>query len=100
MGKLFLDQQYYEVALASLLLAKNILNEIQSSYYDESQRGIDTLRKVVGEEEFAILLAKVEPQAQNIVEQGLNAVEWDSDLKRRKRCNARCVNKEKRHQER
>ena len=72
MGKLFLDQQHYEVALASLLLAKNILNEIQSSYYDESQRGIDTLRKVVGEEEFAILLAKVEPQAQNIVEQGLN----------------------------
>jgi tetratricopeptide (TPR) repeat protein len=72
MGKLFLDQQHYQVALASLLLAKNILNEIQSSYYDESQRGIDTLHKLVGEEEFAILLAKVEPQAQNIVEQALS----------------------------
>ena len=71
MGKLYLDQKSYEVALASLLLAKNILYEVQSSYCDESQRGIDTLRKAVGEEEYAALLAQVEPQAQQIVEQAL-----------------------------
>ncbi len=44
---------------------------MQSSYCDESQRGIDTLRKAVGEEEYAALLAQVEPQAQQIVEQAL-----------------------------
>jgi len=71
LGKLYLDQQRYEVALASLLLASKTLNEIQSSYYDESQRGIDTLRKAVGEEAFAILLAKVEPRAQQIMDQAL-----------------------------
>jgi hypothetical protein len=71
MGKLYLDQKSYEVALASLLLAKNILYEVQSSYCDESQRGIDTLRKAIGEEEYASLLAQIEPQAQQIVERAL-----------------------------
>jgi hypothetical protein len=69
LGKLYFDQQRYKVALAALLLARNILNEVQSSYCDESQRGIDTLRKAVGGEEFSALLARVEPQAQQIVEQ-------------------------------
>jgi tetratricopeptide (TPR) repeat protein len=69
LGKLYLDQQRYKVALAALLLARNILNEVQSSYCDESQRGIDTLRKAVGGEEFSALLARVKPQAQQIVEQ-------------------------------
>ena len=72
LGKLYLDQQLYEVALASLLLAQNILNEAQSPYYDESQRGIDTLRKAVGDQEYTALLALVEPQAQQIVEQALH----------------------------
>ncbi|HYT37088.1 MAG TPA: tetratricopeptide repeat protein [Ktedonobacteraceae bacterium] len=71
LGKLYLDQQLYEVALASLLLAQNILNEAQSPYYNESQRGIVTLRKAIGEEEFTLLLAGVEPQAQQIVDQAL-----------------------------
>ncbi len=71
-GKLYLDQQRYEVALASLLLARDILNEAQSSYCDESQRGINTLRKAVGDEEFVSLLARIEPQAQKIVEQALH----------------------------
>src|SRR6266516_2774557 len=72
LGKLYLDQQRYEVALATLLLARNILNEVQSSYCDESQRGIETLRTTVGKEQFAVLLARVAPQAQQIVEQALN----------------------------
>ena len=72
LGKLYLDQKRYEVALATLLLARNILNEVQSSYCDESQRGIETLRTTVGKEQFTVLLARVEPQAQQIVEQALN----------------------------
>jgi len=71
LGKLYLDQQRYEVALAALLLARNILNEVQSTYCDESQRGLDTLRKALGDEEFSSLLAQVEPQAHQIVEQSL-----------------------------
>ncbi len=71
LGKLYLDQQRYDVALASLLLAKDILKEAQSSYCDESLRGIDTLRKVVGEEKYTELLTQVEPQAQQIVTQAL-----------------------------
>ena len=71
LGKLYLDQQLYEVALTSLLLAQNILNEAQSPYYDESQRGIDTLRKASGDEKYTTLLAQVEPQAQQIVDQVL-----------------------------
>ena len=70
-GKLYLDQHRYEAALASLLIASKILKEAQSSYCDESQRGIDTLRKAIGEEEFAALLTRVEPQAQQIVDQAL-----------------------------
>lgn len=72
LGKLYLDQQRYEDALASLLLARTILNEVQSTYSDESQRGIDTLRRVVGDEAFAILLAKVEPRASTIVRRALS----------------------------
>lgn len=71
LGKLYLDQQRYDVALASLLLARDILKEAQSSYCDESQRGIDTLREAVGDEEYTTLLAQVEPQAQQIVDQAL-----------------------------
>lgn len=72
MGTLYLKQQRYDVALASLLLAANILKEVQSSYCDESQRGIDTLREAIGEEQFSTLLARVEPQAHQIVEQALD----------------------------
>ncbi len=59
LGKLYLDQQRYDVALASLLLAQNILKEAQSSYCDESLRGIDTLRRAIGEEEFTALSTQV-----------------------------------------
>jgi tetratricopeptide (TPR) repeat protein len=71
LGKLYLDQQRFDISLAFLLLAQSILTEAQSSYCDESQRGIDTLHKAVGDEEYTALLAQVEPQAQQIVEKGL-----------------------------
>ncbi len=47
------------------------MRSLETTYCDESQRGIDTLRKAVGDEQFTRLLAKVEPQAQQIVEQAL-----------------------------
>jgi tetratricopeptide (TPR) repeat protein len=71
LGKLYIDQQRFDVALAFLLLARNILNEAQSSYYDESQRGLATIRKAIGDEEFSTLLAQVEPRAQQLVDQAL-----------------------------
>jgi tetratricopeptide (TPR) repeat protein len=71
LGKLYIDQQRYDVALALLLLARTILNEAQSSYYDESQRGLATLRKAIGDERFTALLTQVEPRAQQIVDQAL-----------------------------
>jgi len=63
--------QRYETALAFLVLARNILHAIDSTYYQESLRGIETLRQTVGDERFAPLLASVEPRAQLIIEQAL-----------------------------
>src|SRR5206468_2651317 len=37
LGKIYLDSQRYDVALAALLLAQHILQEIRSTYYDESE---------------------------------------------------------------
>ena len=71
LGKLYLDLQQYETALAFLVLARDILHAIDSTYYQESLRGIETLRKTAGDEHFASSLANVEPHAQEIVEQTL-----------------------------
>ena len=53
------------------MLARDIYEEVLDPYREEVQRGIDKLRKKAGEEAFAALLAKVEPQASSIVEQAL-----------------------------
>ena len=66
LGKLYLDMQRYETALAFLVLARDILHAIDSTYYQESLRGTKTLRKTIGEEQFTALLANVEPRAQEI----------------------------------
>lgn len=71
LGKLYLDLQRYETALAFLVLARDILHTVDSTYYQESLRGIETLRKTVGDEQFTALIANVEPHAQHIVEQVL-----------------------------
>ncbi len=71
LGKLYLDIQRYETALAFLVLARNILHTVDSTYYQESLRGIETLRKTVGDEQYTALVAHVEPQAQHIAEQAL-----------------------------
>lgn len=68
LGKLYLDQQRYDASLAALLLAKHILSEVYSTYFDESERGIETVRATLGDDAYAALLSKVEPHAAEIVE--------------------------------
>jgi tetratricopeptide (TPR) repeat protein len=70
-GKFYFEQNHYDVALASFLLAKSILEEVQHPDRDETQRLIDKLHAKIGDEQFTALLAKVELQAQEIVEQAL-----------------------------
>jgi hypothetical protein len=62
----------YDVALASLLLARDIFEEVQSPNRDAVQNWIDSLREEAGEEQFTTLLAQVEPQASQIVERALH----------------------------
>jgi tetratricopeptide (TPR) repeat protein len=71
LGKLYLDMQRYDIALAFLVLARNILQVIDSTYYQESLRGIETLRKTVGDDQFATLMESVEARAQHVTEQAL-----------------------------
>lgn len=71
LGKLYLDMQRYETALAFLVLARNTLHAIDSTYHQESLRGIETLRHTMGDEPFTALLTNVEPRAQHITEQAL-----------------------------
>jgi len=71
-GALYFEQGHYDVALASLLLARSIFEEVQSPRRDSVQNWIDSLREEIGEEQFTTLLAQVGPQALQIVEQALH----------------------------
>lgn len=73
LGKVYLDSQRYDVALAALLLAQHILQEIGSTYYDESERGLDTLRKTIGDDPYTALLTTVGPRVAEIVEEALKS---------------------------
>jgi tetratricopeptide (TPR) repeat protein len=70
-GTLYFEQGHYDVALACFLLARGILEEVLSPHRDDEQSWIDDLRRRVGEKQFATLLARVEVQAQQVVEQEL-----------------------------
>ncbi len=70
-GTLYFERSCYDVALASFLLAWGIFEEVLSPHRNVVQHWIDGLRREVGEEQFATLLARVEPQAQQVVEQAL-----------------------------
>jgi len=67
----FVDQTQYEVALSCLLIAKQIFDKIHSPYSVDTQKWIDTLTKTFSEDDFAVLLTKVQLQAQQIVDQVL-----------------------------
>lgn len=68
----FFFQQQDDVALAALLLAWEVLKEVQSPNYINVQEWIDDLREQVGEQQFAVLSAQVKPHAQQLVEQALS----------------------------
>ncbi len=70
-GMLFFEQQRYNVALAALLLAKQILDELQSPYRYSAQEWMDAIRKEIGEERFVAEVAQVEPRATQVVAQAL-----------------------------
>jgi tetratricopeptide (TPR) repeat protein len=67
-----LFQQQQDVSLAAFLLAKHLFEEVQSPYQNNVQSWIDSLRHDVGEEQFALLVAQVEPHAQQVFEQFLH----------------------------
>src|SRR5258708_4082242 len=70
-GALYFERGRNDAALACFLLARDIYQEVLSPNREGVQGWIDGLREEAGEEEFAALLAKVEPQASSIVEQAL-----------------------------
>jgi len=70
-GKLYLAQSDYYIALASLWLAKDILEEVRHPKSQEIQANITKIHQELGDEQFINLLAAVELQAQQIVDQAL-----------------------------
>jgi tetratricopeptide (TPR) repeat protein len=76
-GILYLKQHSYDVASAAFVLAQNIFQvEYPSSReLTEVQRQIDFLLKEVGDEKFDALLARVKPQAFQIVQLALDKME-------------------------
>ena len=70
-GKLYFGQYSYDSALACFLLAQNLLTEVKSPDRDGTQSSIEALHRLVGDEQFTTILAKVEPEAQQIVDQAL-----------------------------
>ncbi len=71
-GTLYFERNHYDVALTFFLSARKILEEVQSPHRDGVQSWIDGLHKEIGEKQFTTLLAQVEPQASQIVEQAIH----------------------------
>src|SRR3989440_6193532 len=70
-GRLYLAERNYSIALAALLLAQRLLDELQSPYRYSVQEGLDALRQELGEKQFAELRTKVGPRAPQIVKEAL-----------------------------
>ena len=70
-GSLYFELSRYDAALAYVLRARDIFEEIQSPLVDLAESRIAATRRMVGDLQFASLLAKVEPQVQQIVEKSL-----------------------------
>ncbi|HEY6285966.1 MAG TPA: tetratricopeptide repeat protein, partial [Ktedonobacteraceae bacterium] len=70
-GALYFELRRYDAALAYVLRAREIFEEIQSPLVDLAESRIAAIRRMVGDLEFAPLLAKVGPQVQQIVEKSL-----------------------------
>jgi tetratricopeptide (TPR) repeat protein len=71
-GIIFSGQRRDEVALACILLAKTLFEQVQSSaYVDNEVQWINDFRRRMGEKQYASLLAQVEPRAEQIVAEAL-----------------------------
>jgi len=71
-GKFYYEQRQYDVALSCFILDIRFLNEVQHPYREEAQIWIEKIQNELGDEQFTALLAAVEPQAQQIVDQTLS----------------------------
>ncbi len=68
----FIEQRHFDVALASLLLARQCFEKLgRDAGRNEIQEQIDALQTEVTEQQFAFLLTQAESQAIQLVEQGL-----------------------------
>jgi tetratricopeptide (TPR) repeat protein len=77
-GMIYSSQHRYEIALACILLVKALFERVQSSSdVDDEVQWIANLRQRIGEEQFARLLAQVEPRTEQIVEETLLAESAD-----------------------
>jgi tetratricopeptide (TPR) repeat protein len=70
-GTMYVEQKRYDIALACFLLAKGLFEQVQSPYKSSEEQWIDSVRKSMGEQQFAALLGRVEAQAQQIVDAAL-----------------------------
>ncbi len=70
-GRLYLAQQNFDVALAALLLAQQILDELQSPYRYSAQEGIDAIQQEIGAKQFADLRTRIGSRAPQVVKQAL-----------------------------
>ena len=78
-GNLALGQHHYEFALAAYLLARQCFEEISSPWQNEVEDWIDDLRQEIGRKQFVVLRKRVEPQAQQFVEQAFQ--DWQAQHK-------------------
>ena len=68
-GKLYFKRERYSLALACWLQARGIFEEVRSTHLDAAQKWIDRLQEAVGRTEFAAMLAEMEPQSPQFIEQ-------------------------------
>ena len=70
-GKIALEQERYDLALACFLLAKSIFKEARSPDHELPRYSMEQLALKVGEQRYSSLLTQVETEASQIVEQAL-----------------------------
>lgn len=66
-------QARYDVTLACLLVARSLFTALQSPYSTETQRRIDTIQHNIGTAQFMDLVAAVESNAHDRVDQAFFA---------------------------
>ena len=71
-GTLYLNTVDYDAALACFLLAERLFKMLESPELNEALARLDDLCQKIGEEQFNLLLATVEPRAQEIVDEALH----------------------------